>query len=454
MTFWDGTRWTDQSKPQRPRSAEPRGRAARFTDIFATLSMVLILGALFVPFVPAAATGPLLTVSPSSGVPGSRIQVSGTTFPTGTKVQVAWDGSSTGMPVAQINGNGTFKATIVVPAGATGPHTISAASVLDKRARAALVNTSALADVDFTVLEPDATPDPTPADTAAVETTAPSPTEAPAPSPSAEPSPEPTAGPTPGPTPDPTPTDEPTPRPTPRPTPTPDPTPKPTPKPTPTPTPTNPPSYTFVDNFNSLGSVWTRHFHCCGPVAGYDSSLTSVSNGVLAMKVDHRADGWWTDLIDTKLTFTQKYGYFEARMKVPKGPGLWPAFWGYYSSSSYEAEIDGMEICSNPIGTHGGNDASLLHTTIHWAGGSLGDSTRSTDLSLAYHVYAYDWRADHISFYLDGVKVWTYTDKAHIPTVALPIILNLGVGGSWCGSPTASTPDGATMLVDWVRVRP
>jgi beta-glucanase (GH16 family) len=214
-------------------------------------------------------------------------------------------------------------------------------------------------------------------------------------------------------------------------------------------------TYTFDDNFNSLGSVWLRHFHCCGVLAGYDAALTSVSSGVLSMSVDHRTTGWYSDLIDTKTTWTQKYGYFEARIKVPKGPGLWPAFWSYYSNSGYEAEIDPMEVCANPIGMNGGNDASLLHTNIHWAsGGTAGDTTRTQDLSLAYHVYAYDWRADHIAFYLDGVQVWRYTDTAHIPTVALPLILNLGVGGSWCGSPTSATPDGATMLVDWVRVRP
>jgi beta-glucanase (GH16 family) len=171
------------------------------------------------------------------------------------------------------------------------------------------------------------------------------------------------------------------------------------------------------------------------------------------MSVDLRADGWHGDLIDTKTTFTQKYGYFAARMKIPKGPGLWPAFWTYYSASGVEAEIDAMEVCANPIGTHSGNDASLLHNTIHYSGGSVGNSPgyRTVDLSLAYHVYAFDWRADHISFFLDGVQVWRTT--SHIPTVALPLLLNLGVGGTWCGSPTAAS-DGATMLVDWVRVRP
>jgi beta-glucanase (GH16 family) len=181
-----------------------------------------------------------------------------------------------------------------------------------------------------------------------------------------------------------------------------------------------------------------------------------VSNGVLAIRASSRANGWYSDLIDTKYTWTQRYGTFEARIRVPRGKGLWPAFWGYYNSGTgYVGELDAMEVCANPVGLNNGNDVTLLHNYVHWANnGSAGLNTRTVDLSEDYHVYAIDWRADHVSFYLDGVETWRYTDTTHIPNVPLPIILNLGVGGSWCSPPDATTPDGATMLVDWVRVRP
>jgi hypothetical protein len=508
MSFWDGARWIDHVKrPSGPKRVQPRGRAAKFTDIIATTGMVLVLGALFVPFTPVLASGPTLTVSPSSGVPGTVIQLVGEAFPSRARMQITWDGSAAGMPVVPVNRSGAFKTSMVVPADRTGSHAISASQVITKGTRTtalrATVTATSLAGVPFTVTDAEAPPDPTPAEDATpfptpadtgigLETPAPIPTPAsgetpaptdtpapretfgpsatptdepdptdrptPGPGPTDEPTPRPTAAPTPRPTPTPEPTPAPTPRPTPAPTPkpTPKPTPAPTATPKPTPTPTQPPAtYTFVDNFNGLSSTWQRHFHCCGVLGGYDPSLTSVSNGVLAMSVDHRTGGWYSDLLDTKTTFTQKYGHFEARIKIPKGPGLWPAFWTYYASGGVEAEIDAMEVCANPIGQNGGNDASLLHTNIHWQnGGSSGDTTRTSDLSLAYHVYAFDWRADHISFLLDGAQVWRYTDAAHIPDVPLPLILNLGVGGSWCGSPTSSTPDGAKMLVDWVRVRP
>ena len=98
--------------------------------------------------------------------------------------------------------------------------------------------------------------------------------------------------------------------------------------------PTGSPSpYTFDDEFDgsSLGDVWQRNFHCCGDLAGFDPSLSTVADGFLAMSVAHRADGWYGDLIDTKGSWTQLYGYFEARIKVPNGTGLWPAFWSYFS---------------------------------------------------------------------------------------------------------------------------
>jgi len=59
-----------------------------------------------------------------------------------------------------------------------------------------------------------------------------------------------------------------------------------------------------------------------------------------------------------------------------------------------------------------------------------------------------------VTFFLDGTAVGSFTDAAHIPSVALPIILDLAVGGGWCGPSDLTTPDGSQMLVDWVRVRP
>lgn len=237
------------------------------------------------------------------------------------------------------------------------------------------------------------------------------------------------------------------------PTPTPIVTPSPTggtPTPTPASTPTG--TYIFDDEFDgtSINPVWIRHFSCCGTLAGYDPTLATVANGVLSMRVVNRSGGWYGYLLDTKTTFLQKYGYFEARIKIPKGKGLWPAFWHYYSGSD---EIDTMEICANPLGLNGGNDASLLHTTLHFSNGAQsGYATRTVDLSLDYHVYAVDWRAGSAKFYLDNNLVWSYAGS-NVTAVAEPLIINLGVGGSWCSSPDSTTPLSNTMYVDYIRVK-
>jgi beta-glucanase (GH16 family) len=191
-------------------------------------------------------------------------------------------------------------------------------------------------------------------------------------------------------------------------------------------------------------------------IAGYDPSLATESGGYLNISTVNRSGSWYTQLLDTKTTFTQTYGYFEARIKIPKGTGLWPAFWMYYSGNP---EIDVNETCANQIGAHSGNDASLLHQTVHFTdptggNGSTGYQTRTTDMSLAFHTYAVDWRATYIKFYLDGALTASFTDTAHIPSTALPLILNLGIGGTWCGAPDGTTPASNTMQVDYVRVLP
>jgi hypothetical protein len=214
------------------------------------------------------------------------------------------------------------------------------------------------------------------------------------------------------------------------------------------------PPYTFDDEFDGsqLSTAWDRHFSCCGNVAGFDPSLASVSNGVLSLAVDHRADGWYADLIDTKASWTQLYGTFSARIKIPKGQGLWPAFWSYFAGSGTQAEIDTMEVCGGP---KDGPPASVLHTTVYWsARDSQGHETPTVDLSSDFHVYSVDWRPDHVTFSLDGTPVFTVTDPQHIPAVPLPLILDLGVGGDFCGAPDATTPSHAEMLVDWVRALP
>jgi beta-mannanase len=220
MSFWDGARWIDEAKPQGgAKGLPPRGRATRLTDVVATGAMIIILGALFVPFTPASADGPSLSLSPASGSPGQTVQVTGAYFPRKARLQLTWDGVAAGMPVVLANNGGGFKATLVVPIAATGSHTIAATDV-PKRRKTAARQGPIVAQATFTLVEPGTDP------------TAPSDTPPPA-DPSEPPvatfAPDPTGTATPPPTEAPTPEPDPTAAPTPRATPTPTPTPTPEP---------------------------------------------------------------------------------------------------------------------------------------------------------------------------------------------------------------------------------
>lgn len=220
------------------------------------------------------------------------------------------------------------------------------------------------------------------------------------------------------------------------------------------PSPTSP--FTFADEFDgtSLSSSWDRHYDCCGaPIAGYDPSLVSVSDGLLHLRAERRSGGWWVYLIDTKDSFTQLYGKFEARIKIPVGRGFWPAFWAYLRGDN---ELDVMEVCANPPGTFNGVDTTLLHTSIHVEGvPDAARETRVADLSNDFHIYGAEWRESGVTFYLDGAQVFRWDDRAHAFDAPLAVILDLGAGGGdFCGPTTGETPSSGEMLVDWIHVSP
>jgi mannan endo-1,4-beta-mannosidase len=207
MSFWDGTRWVRESELLAPKpSSRPLGRrAARIRDLIATAVIGLGLVATAVPFLPASASGPSMTIAPQKGAVGDTVQLTGRDFTLKTRLQVTWDGEASKMPTAQVNGTGGFKASIVVPSGPTGPHTVAVLEVVSNGSKkTAQLGAVIVATVTFTLTALAATPTPTIA-----ITPTPAPTAAP------KPTPEPTPDPTTAPTPDPTPaaTDAPTPTP-------------------------------------------------------------------------------------------------------------------------------------------------------------------------------------------------------------------------------------------------
>jgi beta-glucanase (GH16 family) len=157
--------------------------------------------------------------------------------------------------------------------------------------------------------------------------------------------------------------------------------------------------------------------------------------------------------------FTQKYGRFEARIKIPRGQGMWPAFWmlgdnlgsvGWPNSG----EIDVMENV--------GKDPNNVYGSLHGPGYSGGNSVTAgrnngSPYADAFHTYTVDWEPNAVTWYVDGQQ---YSRKTPADTKGgawvfdhpFFIIMNLAVGGIWPGDPDASTAFPATMLVDYVRV--
>jgi beta-glucanase (GH16 family) len=167
--------------------------------------------------------------------------------------------------------------------------------------------------------------------------------------------------------------------------------------------------------------------------------------------------------LQTLHKFQFQYGLVEARIQVPSGKGMWPAFWllgneGYASEHAWPdcGEIDAMEVL--------GSEPNVVHGTLHaawpWApkDGVGGRAESPNPLSGGFHVYGVEWAPERISFLLDGTVYQTIT-PADLPSgAAWPfdhpffLLLNLAVGGDWPGAPNTSTQFPAHMLVDWVRV--
>ena len=156
----------------------------------------------------------------------------------------------------------------------------------------------------------------------------------------------------------------------------------------------------------------------------------------------------------TRDKFSQTYGKWEARIDLPTGQGIWPAFWMLRENNPWPGEIDIMEV----VGHLPGN----CHGTAHW--GEVGNVQSSggvitaPDWTTDFHTYTVEWWPDHIRWSVDGL-VYFELDRTQV-TPANPwlfaedyhMLLNVAVGGQWPGSPDATTVFPQEMKVDWVRV--
>ena len=120
MTFWNGSDWVPETSP-----TPSRGRPSRAAAWVATFIMIASLVFYVVPFASITASGPTMTLSPTSGAPGTRVTVTGNGFSPKSQIQLSWDGASGGMPTASSNPRGGFRVTFKVPQSPVGKHTSS-----------------------------------------------------------------------------------------------------------------------------------------------------------------------------------------------------------------------------------------------------------------------------------------------------------------------------------------
>jgi beta-glucanase (GH16 family) len=185
------------------------------------------------------------------------------------------------------------------------------------------------------------------------------------------------------------------------------------------------------------------------------SANLSVSNGLATFRALDQPFGnsaYTSARIQSKNKFSVQYGKIEARMKLPMGQGLWPAFWMLGQNLDAVSwpncgEIDIMEhVNNNPY----------INGTVHWYqnGHQSSGSSITTDIT-QFHLYSIEWNENNIQWFVDGILYKTFNIQSSVHSAfhqPFFIIMNVAVGGLWPGSPDNTTIFPAEMVVDYIRV--
>ncbi len=232
----------------------------------------------------------------------------------------------------------------------------------------------------------------------------------------------------------------------------------------------------FSEDFNSLSvspsnntiATWSAHTPWHGdfgdarfidPIAIYADPEKNepffVKDGMLTIRARKHENGQWTSGLlssadPTQAGFAMAYGYFEARMKFPPGPGTWPAFW-LAANKGKDDKTPSVEI---DIVEYYGKFTDGFHSVLHvWKDGK---DTRGEDhitsvpkdsLVNDFHTYGAEVTKDWIIYYLDRREIARMKTPAehHAP---LMMLVNLALGSGW---PIDKTPNPSDLLVDYVH---
>ncbi|GAA1029468.1 MULTISPECIES: family 16 glycosylhydrolase [Amycolatopsis] len=232
----------------------------------------------------------------------------------------------------------------------------------------------------------------------------------------------------------------------------------------------------FTDDFNGPAgaaadaSKWTyetgdnngnnheRQWYTAGAANG---ALDGQGHLVITAKRENSGHTCWygtcqytSARLNTAGKFSQAYGHVETRMKIPRGQGMWPAFWMLGGGNwPNDGEIDVMENI--------GREPNTVHGTIHGPGysgaGGIGAPYNGAVFADDFHTYAVDWSPNKIVWSVDGNAYQTRTPadlngNRWVFDHPFYLILNLAVGGDWPGDPDGNTQFPQQLVVDYVHV--
>lgn len=207
----------------------------------------------------------------------------------------------------------------------------------------------------------------------------------------------------------------------------------------------------FIDYLNSRTATPTT---ATSPFTIQDGTL--IIEAKPADKTITKAAGWWAQytsgMITTQFSFAQQYGYFEMRAKLPKGKGLWPAFWLLPVDKSWPPEIDAMEAFGEP-NIRGEGGITKIHYASHERNKKCGGWVDiGTDITADFHRYGVLWEPDKITYYFDG-KAYGSCPGNKDANQPFYMLANLAVGGktSWPGTPNPDNIWPVYMHIDYIR---
>ncbi len=229
--------------------------------------------------------------------------------------------------------------------------------------------------------------------------------------------------------------------------------------------------FTQADGSSPDSAKWTYDIGASGWGNNELQYYTSRTNNVRiennqlvieARQENHLGANHTSARLKTQGKASWAYGRMEARIKIPRGQGIWPAFWmlGTNITSVGWPSCGEIDILENI-----GREPTIIHGTVHGPGYSGGNGIGgpyslpgNAVFADEFHVYAIEWSTNQIKWFLDGVQYFALTPAslpggaAWVFTAPQFLILNVAVGGNWPGSPDETTIFPQRMTLDYVRV--